>query len=56
LADEDVLAIKNGRHLLQEMTVDNFVPNDTLLTVQKNVALITGANSSGKVRGWTCMH
>ena len=40
--------IKNGRHLLQELTVDNFVPNDTFLSSEKNVALITGPNTSGK--------
>lgn len=48
IVDEPVLVIKGGRHLLQEQTVDNFVPNDTLLTEQKNIALISGPNSSGK--------
>ena len=27
-----------------------FVPNDTFCTAEKNVSLITGPNSSGKVR------
>jgi DNA mismatch repair protein MSH5 len=42
------ILIKAGRHLLQELTVDNFVPNDTFLTAEKNVALISGPNTSGK--------
>lgn len=37
-----------GRHLLQELTVDNFVPNDTYLNAHHNVALISGPNTSGK--------
>lgn len=48
LVEEQVVVIKNGRHLLQELTVDNFVSNDTLLTPEKNVFLLSGANSSGK--------
>lgn len=46
--DDPVIVIKGGRHLLQELTVDSFVPNDALLTPDKNVALISGPNSSGK--------
>jgi DNA mismatch repair protein MSH5 len=42
------ILIKAGRHLLQELTVDNFVPNDTFVTSEKNVALISGPNTSGK--------
>lgn len=42
------ILIKGGRHLLQELTVDNFVPNDTFITAEKNVALISGPNTSGK--------
>ena len=35
--------------LSQELTVEGaFVPNDTYCTPEKNVALITGPNSSGK--------
>lgn len=38
-----------GRHLLQELTVDNFVPNDTYLNAAAhNVSLISGPNTSGK--------
>ncbi|KAB5534340.1 hypothetical protein DKX38_017426 [Salix brachista] len=29
LTEESVLDIQNGRHVLQEMTVDTFIPNDT---------------------------
>ncbi|EKM51809.1 uncharacterized protein PHACADRAFT_262157 [Phanerochaete carnosa HHB-10118-sp] len=31
LSDENVIIIKQGRHPLQEMVVDTFVPNDTFL-------------------------
>uniref|UniRef100_A0A6N2L0Z3 DNA mismatch repair protein MSH5 n=2 Tax=Salix viminalis TaxID=40686 RepID=A0A6N2L0Z3_SALVM len=29
LSEESILDIQNGRHVLQEMTVDTFIPNDT---------------------------
>jgi DNA mismatch repair protein MSH5 len=48
IVEDPVLIIKNGRHLLQELTVDNFVPNDTCMTMERNITLITGPNSSGK--------
>ena len=48
IVDEPVVLIKAGRHLLQELTVDNFVPNDTFLSREKNIALISGPNASGK--------
>lgn len=49
IVDEPVVIIKEGRHLLQELTVDGtFVPNDTFISADKNIALITGPNSSGK--------
>ena len=48
LVPEPILILKNGRHLLQELTVENFVPNDTYLSREENIALITGPNSSGK--------
>lgn len=49
IVDESVIIIKEGRHLLQELTVDGtFVPNDTFISTDKNIALITGPNSSGK--------
>jgi len=43
ISDQSLIMIKNGRHLLQELTVDNFVSNDTFISSDKNVALITGA-------------
>ncbi|KAL2643004.1 hypothetical protein R1flu_010591 [Riccia fluitans] len=48
LTEEDVLIIENGRHVLQEMTVDRFVPNDTRVTEEGRVNIITGPNYSGK--------
>jgi DNA mismatch repair protein MSH5 len=48
ICEEQGILIKNGRHLLQELTVDNFVPNDTFVNHAKNVALVTGPNASGK--------
>jgi DNA mismatch repair protein MSH5 len=48
MTEEELIVIKGGRHLLQELTVDNFVPNDTLITIEKNVSIITGPNASGK--------
>ena len=43
IVDESVIIIKEGRHLLQELTVDGaFVPNDTYINTDKNIALITG--------------
>lgn len=48
LIEDTVLVIKGGRHLLQELTVDTFVPNDTFSSNAKNISIITGPNSSGK--------
>ncbi|KAL3636963.1 MutS protein msh5 [Castilleja foliolosa] len=31
LTSESMLDIRNGRHVLQEMTVDTFIPNDTVI-------------------------
>ena len=45
---DKVIAIKSGRHPIQEITVDDFVPNDTFLDGDRNVAVVTGPNSSGK--------
>lgn len=46
---QNVLVIKNGRHPLQEMTsLESFIANDTCILPDKNIALITGANGSGK--------
>jgi len=51
--DRHVIIIKAGKHPLQAMASSNtagtsFVPNDTYITAEKHVALITGANGSGK--------
>ena len=48
ITDDEVIVIKNGRHLLQELTVDAFVPNDTYITREKCISIITGPNGSGK--------
>ncbi|KAJ5634012.1 DNA mismatch repair protein MutS core [Penicillium herquei] len=61
MTSENLIQIKGGRHLLQELTVSSYVPNDTLLmggtqssetTSSTNEApsmlLLTGPNYSGK--------
>ncbi|XP_078437455.1 MUTS-homolog 5 [Wolffia australiana] len=48
LTEENVLDIRNGRHVLQEMAVDTFVPNDTRIFFEGRVNIITGPNYSGK--------
>eukprot|EP00752_Nemacystus_decipiens_P013400 g11865.t1 len=48
VVEDNVIMIKNGRHPLQEHTVDHFIPNDTYIADGSRVALITGANCSGK--------
>ena len=42
------LQIVNGRHLLMEICVDNFISNDCALDDMHKVAVITGPNCSGK--------
>lgn len=54
IVEEKVMNIKNGRHPLQALCVDLFVPNSTTMGVQAQVNnsgvihAITGANFSGK--------
>ncbi|CAM9928524.1 unnamed protein product [Ascophyllum nodosum] len=64
VVQDNVIIIKNGRHPLQasswrqhakpdtlkaqELTVERFIPNDTYIADGSRVALITGANCSGK--------
>ncbi|KAJ6109241.1 hypothetical protein N7486_001475 [Penicillium sp. IBT 16267x] len=61
MVSTNVIKIKGGRHILQEMTVSSYVPNDTLLmggtqdqedfALEKripSVLLLTGPNYSGK--------
>ncbi|BFG29613.1 hypothetical protein CerSpe_158870 [Prunus speciosa] len=43
-----LIDIQNGRHVLQEMTVDTFVPNDTTIKNEGRINIITGPNYSGK--------
>jgi DNA mismatch repair protein MutS len=46
--DSDMLII-NGRHpVVETMTSEQFVPNDTNLTAQKQILIITGPNMAGK--------
>ncbi|XP_006452401.2 DNA mismatch repair protein MSH5 isoform X2 [Citrus sinensis] len=45
---EPLLDIQNGRHVLQEMTVDTFIPNDTRIDNDGRINIITGPNYSGK--------
>ncbi|KAJ5628099.1 DNA mismatch repair protein MutScore [Penicillium lividum] len=61
MVPRNVIKIKGGRHLLQEMTVSSYVPNDTLLvggtpnledvaleSEVPSMLLLTGPNYSGK--------
>ncbi|OVA07809.1 DNA mismatch repair protein MutS [Macleaya cordata] len=48
LTEETLLDIRNGRHVLQEMAVDTFVPNDTKIYDDGTINIITGPNYSGK--------
>ena len=48
-ADEGVIEIRNGRHPLQELIVeDEFIPNDTMMNKDSHVMIVTGPNFSGK--------
>lgn len=49
VVNDPVIFIKGGRHPIASMNCDViFVPNDTQLTQNQNVMVITGPNSSGK--------
>lgn len=49
LVSEKIIDIKNGRHPLQELCVNTYVPNDTYSAVDNHlVTLLTGPNSCGK--------
>ncbi|KAJ3163330.1 MutS protein msh5 [Geranomyces variabilis] len=49
MTEESVLEIVKGRHPLQELSADVFVPNDTSMgPFGPRMILLTGANSSGK--------
>ena len=49
MTSENLLEIHQGRHPLQELCSDTFIPNDTNLSNQgPRMILLTGANASGK--------
>ncbi|GLT76019.1 hypothetical protein SLA2020_477040 [Shorea laevis] len=48
LTTEPILDIHNGRHVLQEMIVDTFIPNDSKILSDGRINIITGPNYSGK--------
>ena len=48
LNNEHILEIKNGRHPVLDISIDNYIPNDTMLGNDKYIELITGPNMSGK--------
>ena len=58
MVEENVVDIRGGRHLLQEMTVASYVANDTLMfgrsgdqrswTDEPSITILTGPNYSGK--------
>jgi DNA mismatch repair protein MutS len=50
ISDEGILQIRDGRHpvLEQSLSEERFVPNDTQLDSQTQIALITGPNMAGK--------
>lgn len=48
LNTEHVLEIKNGRHPVLDASIDNYIPNNTILSKDTFIELITGPNMSGK--------
>ncbi len=46
--DEDCILISEGRHLVVESQVDEFIANDCALSRQRQLLLITGPNMGGK--------
>ena len=48
ISENKTIAVKGGRHPLQELTVDRYIANDIFLHEEKHIAIVTGANSSGK--------
>src|SRR5450631_1025508 len=45
---EDRIDIHEGRHLVVESQVDDFIPNDTSFTRSRQLLLVTGPNMGGK--------
>ena len=49
VVESPVVLVKGGRHPLQQLVVDTFIPNDVALGAEGiNGAIITGPNFSGK--------
>ncbi len=50
LTRENLIEVKNGRHPIVEKSIgsDKFVPNDTYLSTDEQVTILTGPNMSGK--------
>jgi len=48
IRSDGIIHIVEGRHPVVERICDTFVPNDTYLTRNKHLALITGPNMAGK--------
>ncbi|KNC72699.1 hypothetical protein SARC_14740, partial [Sphaeroforma arctica JP610] len=49
MSDVPILNIDEGRHPLQELCTDNFIPNDTRMSpTETQMHIITGPNASGK--------
>lgn len=49
LVDEHVIEIHKGRHILQQLCVDTYVPNDFASSDANSlIKIITGPNSCGK--------
>ena len=45
---DDCIDIRDGRHLVVESQVEDFIPNDAQLTRSRQLLLITGPNMGGK--------
>ena len=45
---EDRIEVEEGRHLVVESQVEDFIPNDTSLSRSRQLLLITGPNMGGK--------
>jgi DNA mismatch repair protein MSH5 len=52
MVEEPIINIRHGRHLLQQLCVDNYIANDTRLEAGdgeiSSMMIVTGANGSGK--------
>lgn len=48
LNNDNIINIKNGRHPVIELAIDNYVPNDVKMDENQSILMITGPNMSGK--------